>query len=144
MQEQLTSSSQSPPRLLQTPITIPHSSTDGEHDHHMPQRLVQQKTTRNDPPTYQQQLPMQPCTDSSTKPTTTNALSDEAISSEVALPRHGDEPLHTTTMNDDQASISTQLFGPTRQLTKCGLHSEQSGYAQTVNSMAKTTMNNEQ
>jgi hypothetical protein len=57
MQEWLMSSSQnqSPPRLLQTPITIPHPSTDGKHDHHMPRRLVQRKTTCNNPPTYQQQ-----------------------------------------------------------------------------------------
>jgi hypothetical protein len=49
MQERLTSSSQLP----QTPITIPHPSTNGEHDHHMPQRLVQWKMTCNNPPTYQ-------------------------------------------------------------------------------------------
>jgi hypothetical protein len=45
------SQSQSPPRILQTPITISHTSTNGEHNHHQPRRLVQQKTTYNNPPT---------------------------------------------------------------------------------------------
>jgi hypothetical protein len=50
------------------------------------------------------------------------------VYSEAASPRHGDEPSHITTMNDDRASVSTQHFGPARQSTKYGLRSEQSGW----------------
>jgi hypothetical protein len=86
---------------------------------------------------------MQPCTDSSTKPITTNAQSDGATSSTDALPRPGDGQSPITTMNKDWVAFSTQHFGPAKQLTKYGQPFAPSGSAEMENCMGKTMKNNE-
>ena len=88
------------------------------------------------------ETPTQPCTNSSTKPTTTNAQPDGATSSEDAFPRAGDEQSPTTTTNEDQVAFSTQLSGPARQSTKYGQPFAPSGSAEMENYMGKTTKNN--
>jgi hypothetical protein len=87
--------------------------------------------------------PMQPCTNPSTKPITTNAQSDGATSSVDALPRPGDEQSPITTTNEDRVTFSTQHFGPAKQLTMYGQPFAPSGSAEMENCMGKTTKNNE-
>jgi hypothetical protein len=87
--------------------------------------------------------PMQPCTNSSTKPIMTNAQSDRATSSADALPRPGEEQSPITTTNEDRVTFSTQHFGPAKQLTKYGQPFAPSGSAEMENCMGKTTKNNE-
>jgi hypothetical protein len=137
------SQNQSPPRIPQTPITISHTSTDGEHDHHQPWRLVQQKW-----PT----ITLLP-TDDDDPNATLHWLINEAYHNQCTI-RWG-HFLRGRIAKTWRWAIThyyyerrlghlfNQHFGPAKQLTKYGQPFAPSGSAEMENCMGKTTKNNE-